>query len=113
MKSIAKELKVPVIALSQLNRAIESRQDRSPQLSDLRESGAIEQDADVVIMLERNPDSDAENTREAKLHIKKNRAGEQGVVPLSWIPEYVTYEQMAHQNQYESYSGRPYSYDDF
>ncbi len=113
LKNIAKELKVPVIALSQLNRSIESRQDRSPQLSDLRESGAIEQDADVVMMLERNPDSDADNTREGKLHIKKNRAGEQGVVSLSWIPEYVTYEQMAYENQYESYSGRPYSYDDF
>ena len=93
LKIMAKELNVPVICLSQLNRAAESRSDKRPMLSDLRESGAIEQDADCVMMLYRddyyNPDSEEKNI--AECIVAKNRHGEIGTVKLQWLPQYTTF----------------------
>ncbi len=93
LKIMAKELNVPVICLSQLSRASESRADKRPMLSDLRESGAIEQDADIVIGLYRDGyyNKDAENPNLAEAILLKNRRGEAKSVPLMWLPEYTTY----------------------
>lgn len=93
LKVMAKELNVPVICLSQLSRANESRQDKRPLLSDLRESGAIEQDADIVIGLYREGyyNSECEDPCSAEAIILKNRHGETGKIDLMWIPEYTTY----------------------
>jgi replicative DNA helicase len=93
LKIMAKELNVPVICLSQLSRANESRQDKRPLLSDLRESGAIEQDADVVIGLYREGyyNRECENPNAAEAIILKNRHGETGTIDLMWLPEYTTY----------------------
>lgn len=93
LKIMAKELNVPVICLSQLSRANESRQDKRPMLSDLRESGAIEQDADVVIALYRDGyyNKESENPNLAEAIILKNRKGSTGTVELSWLPEYTTF----------------------
>lgn len=101
LKALAKELNVPVVALSQLSRAVESRTDRRPQLSDLRESGSIEQDADVVMFIYR-PEiyglkaADGSSLEGfAELIIGKQRNGPTGSVHLSWNPESATYDQMA------------------
>ena len=93
LKIMAKELNVPVICLSQLSRANESRQDKRPMLSDLRESGAIEQDADVVIGLYRDGyyNKEAENPNLAEAIVLKNRKGATGTVPLNWLPEYTSF----------------------
>ena len=93
LKIMAKELNVPVICLSQLSRANESRQDKRPMLSDLRESGAIEQDADVVIGLYRDGyyNKECENPNLADAIILKNRKGQTGTVELLWLPEYTTF----------------------
>lgn len=93
LKIMAKELNVPVLCLSQLSRANESRQDKRPMLSDLRESGAIEQDADVVIGLYREGyyDKECENPNEAEAIILKNRRGETGKLKMMWLPEYTTF----------------------
>jgi len=97
IKALARELCVPIIALSQLSRAVESRQDHRPQLSDLRESGAIEQDADVVVLLMReeyyNPTE--ENRGVADVIIAKQRNGPVGTVQLSFIKEYMRFENLA------------------
>ena len=93
LKIMAKELDVPVLCLSQLSRANESRSDKRPMLSDLRESGAIEQDADIVMFLYRDDyynDSD-ENHNLAECIIAKNRHGETRTVELQWLPEYTTF----------------------
>ena len=92
-KIMAKELAVPVVCLSQLSRANESRQDKRPMLSDLRESGAIEQDADVVIGLYRDGyyNKESENPNLAEAIILKNRKGQTGTVELTWLPEYTSF----------------------
>ena len=96
MKIMAKELDVPVICLSQLSRANESRENKRPRLSDLRESGAIEQDADVVLALYREDyyNKEAETHNVAECIVLKNRRGETGTVELQWIPEYTTYSSL-------------------
>jgi replicative DNA helicase len=96
LKIMAKELSVPVLCLSQLSRANEARQDKRPMLSDLRESGAIEQDADIVIGLYRDGyyNKETENPNEAEAIILKNRRGETGKFPLMWMPEFTTFASM-------------------
>ena len=96
VKALARELSVPVIAISQLSRAVESRQDHMPQLSDLRESGAIEQDADVVVLLVRDDyyDPRPENLGMAKVNIAKQRNGPTGVVNLRFSKEFVRFENL-------------------
>ena len=94
LKIMAKELQVPVLCLSQLSRANEKRDDKRPMLSDLRESGAIEQDADIVLFIFRedyySPDSDKRNI--AELIVAKNRHGETGKVELKWMPEFTPFD---------------------
>ena len=98
LKALARELDIPVIAISQLSRAVESRQDHRPQLSDLRESGAIEQDADLVVLLMReeyyNPTE--ENRGIADCIIAKQRNGPVGTIKLTFIKEYMRFENLAH-----------------
>lgn len=94
LKIMAKELNVPVIVLSQLSRAVESRADKRPMLSDLRESGSIEQDADIVLFLYREayyPDSNAENINLAECLVSKNRHGETGSVKLMWDGQFTRF----------------------
>lgn len=88
LKNLARELKIPVLACSQLSRAVEQRGTRKPQLADLRESGAIEQDADVVMFIWR---PDAENNEQVKLDIQKHRNGPTGEIDLSFKPERVKF----------------------
>lgn len=96
LKNIAKELDVPVVALSQLSRAIEQRQSRRPQLSDLRESGSIEQDADVVMFIDReetwNPET--ENKGTGDLIVAKHRNGPTGDIKLAFIPEIASFRNL-------------------
>ena len=101
LKIMAKELNVPVLCLSQLSRANESRQDKRPMLSDLRESGAIEQDADIVLFLYREGyyNKDTENPNLAECIVAKNRHGETGKVELRWMPEYTTFGTL--ENRYD------------
>ncbi|MCX8075287.1 MAG: replicative DNA helicase [Clostridia bacterium] len=93
LKILAKELSVPVIALSQLSRATESRADHRPMLSDLRESGAIEQDADIVIFLHREDyyNQETEKKNVAEVIISKNRNGSTGTVELAWLGQYTKF----------------------
>ena len=100
LKIMAKELNVPVLCLSQLSRANESRTDKRPMLSDLRESGAIEQDADIVLFLYRDGyyNKDSENPTLAECIIAKNRHGETGTVQLQWMPEFTTFSDMEWQH---------------
>ena len=93
LKIMAKELNVPVICLSQLSRANEKRDDKRPMLSDLRESGAIEQDADIVLFLYRDDyyHEDTEKHKIAECIVAKNRHGETGKVELRWMPEYTQF----------------------
>ena len=94
LKGLAKELQIPILVLSQLSRAPEARKDHRPQLSDLRESGALEQDADVVIFIYRddqyNPSPENENT--AELIVSKQRNGPTGVVKLAFLKEMTRFE---------------------
>ena len=101
LKIMAKELQVPVLCLSQLSRANEKRDDKRPMLSDLRESGAIEQDADIVMFLYREDyyKEDSEKHNVAECIIAKNRHGETGKVELRWMPEYTSFQTM--ENRYE------------
>jgi replicative DNA helicase len=100
LKGIAKELNIPVIALSQLNRALDSRADKRPILSDLRESGSIEQDADNILFIHRddyyNPNS--EQTHEAEIIIAKQRSGPTGIVKLHWDGEFTRFSNLEHKD---------------
>lgn len=93
LKILAKELSIPVIALSQLSRATESRTDHRPMLSDLRESGAIEQDADIVMFIHREDyyNQDTEKKNIAEVIISKNRSGSTGTVELAWLGQYTKF----------------------
>lgn len=96
LKIMAKELNVPVVCMSQLSRANESRTDKRPMLSDLRESGAIEQDADSVMFIYRDEyyNKDSEDKNIAELIVAKNRHGETGTVKLQWLPQFTTFSDL-------------------
>jgi replicative DNA helicase len=97
LKILARELAIPVIALSQLSRSLEARADKRPMLADLRESGAIEQDADVVLFLYRdeiyNPDSSDRGA--AEVLVAKHRNGPTGVIQLAFVGNYARFANMA------------------
>ncbi len=111
LKKLAKELKVPVIALSQLSRGVEQRQDKRPVLSDIRESGSIEQDADIVAFLYRDDyyrsegDDDDEpeeqqNNNVIEVIIEKNRSGARGTVELLFIKEYNKFSSVSPREEF-------------
>ena len=97
LKVLAKELKVPVITGSQLSRAPQQRQDHRPILSDLRESGAIEQDADIVMFLYRDDyyHEDSEEKNIAEVIVAKHRNGSTGTIKLLWNPEFTLFRNLA------------------
>ena len=108
---MAKELNIPVIALAQLNRAVETRSDKRHQLSDLRESGSIEQDADVVIFLNRPEiykiEQFPDNTSTegvCEIIVGKQRNGPTGETKLAFVKEYARFENLAHARQIEEYT---------
>jgi replicative DNA helicase len=105
IKSLARELNIPVIALSQLSRAVEGRQSRIPMLSDLRESGSIEQDADLVLFIYREElyDKDTDKKGIAEIHLAKHRNGPVGVVPLRYDSNTTRYQNLERYRAPEGY----------
>jgi replicative DNA helicase len=99
LKTLAKELDCPVVALSQLSRAVEGRTSHVPMLSDLRESGSLEQDADIVMFLYREEvyDTDTDKKGVAELHIAKHRNGPIGVVPLRFDPTTTRFSNLSYR----------------
>jgi replicative DNA helicase len=96
LKALARELGIPLIALSQLNRAVESREDKRPRMADLRESGAIEQDADIVLLLHRPEYYDAnDQPGVAEVIIAKNRNGPTGTIKLTFLNKLTRFENLA------------------
>lgn len=114
LKALARELNVPLIAISQLSRAVEQRSDRRPQLSDLRESGAIEQDADVVVLLLREEyyNETEENKGIAEVNIAKQRNGPVGTIRLAFISEYARFENLAKEREPVTNITEEYRYED-
>ena len=96
LKAMAKELNVPVIALAQLNRGPDSRPDKRPRISDLRESGSMEQDADLILFVYRDEyyNADSELAGQSEVILAKNRHGETGTVTLAWLPNFVTFHNL-------------------
>ncbi len=105
LKAMAKEMDVPVLALSQLSRAVEGRASHVPQLSDLRESGRIEEDADIVLMLYREElyDKDTDKKGIAELYIRKHRNGQTGLIPLSFDAERVRFQNLVRHREIAGY----------
>jgi replicative DNA helicase len=104
LKALARELEVPVVVLSQLNRASEGREGHRPRMSDLRESGSIEQDADVILLLHREDyyhkgEPDHEDTNTADVIIAKQRNGPTGVVTLTFNGKYTRFENLSHAQE--------------
>ena len=97
MKNLARELNIPIVAMSQLNRSLEAREDKRPKLGDLRESGAIEQDADIVMFIYRHeyyyPD-DMESKGLAEVAVAKHRSGSTGKVDLTFLPEFTLFSDL-------------------
>ncbi|MFH1552302.1 MAG: replicative DNA helicase [Candidatus Omnitrophota bacterium] len=105
MKALARELNIPIISISQLSRAVEQRADHRPQLSDLRESGAIEQDADLVILLLRKEyyDHTLDNKGETEVIVAKQRHGPVGTIDLIFLPEYTRFSNLSRREEEKSF----------